>query len=563
MKTIALVCPKFSRMVSVFAWLLAMQLLAVQWRVPAPWLCPAAYGQEEQQHDHIAELQARSAESNTNIWGHWGPDLEKYSSWTTHTNRLIPVYTFGLSLDAVRGENSPYRAEQRLIDLYGSLPIRTLNPEADYFDQTDIYRLQKMAAEAGKTRIIVFVFDGMDWQTTRAAAIAKAQQVTYDSGRGSGLHFQDYRGAQTDFGFFVTSPHNSGTSVNVDKQIVTNPGGKLAGGYDVVRGGPNPWQASDDLLYPIGKSEVDAHAYTDSAASATSLFAGIKTYNDAVNVDFSGREALPVSRTLQADGFAVGVVTSVPISHATPAAAYANNVHRNDYQDLTRDLLGLPSVFHPGGLPGVDVLIGCGWGEISQKDGGQGNNFVPGNRYLTAADLANVSAESGGKYAVAQRTEGQAGSQVLNAAVEQAIAGEQRLFGYFGVAGGHLPYRTADGDYLPVRSVGNPKTAQAEVYTPADLNENVNLSEMALAAMRVLDARSDRWWLMVEAGDVDWANHANNIDNSIGATISGDEAFKSVVDWVEQNRGWDQTALILTADHGHYLTIDKPHMLAQ
>lgn len=513
--------------------------------------------------DRIAELQQKSVETNTNIWGHWGPDREKYSSWTTHSNRLIPVYTFGLSLDAVGGTNSPYRDQQRLKELYGRLPVKTLNPEAEYFDQTDIYRLQKIAAEEGKKRIIVFVFDGMDWQTTRAAAIATARQVTYDSGRGSGLHFQDYRGAETDFGFFVTSPHNSGTSVNVDQQIVTTPGGKLAGGYDVNRGGPAPWQADDDLLYPIGKSETDAHAYTDSAASASSLFAGIKTYNDAINVDFSGREAIPISRQLQSQGFAVGVVTSVPISHATPACAYANNVHRDDYQDLTRDLLGIPSAFHPGGLSGVDVLIGCGWGESSQKDGEQGENFVPGNRYVTEADLTSVSTESGGEYIVAQRTSGQSGSQILGAAVEQAIAGQQRLFGYFGVAGGHLPYRTANGDYSPVRSVGNPQTAQAEVYTPADLNENVNLAEMTLAAMQVLDARSDRWWLMVEAGDVDWANHANNIDNSIGATVSGDDAFKSATDWIEQHGGWDDTALILTADHGHYLVIEKPEMLAE
>ena len=32
---------------------------------------------------------------------------------------------------------------------------------------------------------------------------------------------------------------------------------------------------------------------------------------------------------------------------------------------------------------------------------------------------------------------------------------------------------------------------------------------------------------MIEAGDVDWANHANNIDNSIGAVISGDDAFRA------------------------------------
>ena len=84
---------------------------------------------------------------------------------------------------------------------------------------------------------------------------------------------------------------------------------------------------------------------------------------------------------------------------------------------------------------------------------------------------------------------------------------------------------------------------------------------MALAAVEVLNSRSENWWLMIEAGDVDWANHSNNIDNSIGAVLSGDDAFASVVSWIEQNGGWQDTALILTADHGHYLNLKKPEAL--
>ncbi len=515
--------------------------------------------------DPIAALQTQSVESNKPLWGHWGPDREKYSTWTTHSNRLIPVYTFGWDLSAVSGKHSPYRSAERLTELYGRLPADTLNPQADYFDQTDVYRLQKMAAEAGKQRIILFVFDGMDWQTTRAATIAASKQIAYDSGRGTGLVFQDYRGAATDFGFFVTSPHNEGTATNVDKQIVTNPGGKIPGGYDVARGGPNPWSPSEHLLYPIAKSlsEEAVHAYTDSAASATSLCSGVKTYNDAVNVDFAGREVLPIARTLQEEGYAIGVVTSVPISHATPACAYANNVHRDDYQDLTRDLLGVPSVFHPGGLPGVDVLLGAGWGESKDMDGNQGENFVAGNRYLTADDQAQIAVRTGGKYIVAERTAGQSGNQLLRSSVNQAIAGDHRLFGYYGVTGGHLPFQTADGDFQPVISVGNPEASKAENYSAEDLNENVTLAEMAIAAIEVLDSRSPRWWLMVEAGDVDWANHSNNIDNSIGAVLSGDKAFQQVTDWIEQHGGWDETVLILTADHGHYMVLDQPEMLAR
>lgn len=519
--------------------------------------------------DPIAELQANAAATNQSDWGHWGPDATKYSSWTTHSNRLIPVYTFGLNLEGVTGENSVYRSAEKLEKIYSFLPTNTVNPEAEYFDQTDIYQLQREAIAGGKKRIILFVFDGMDWQTTRAAAIAKMGGVRYDTGRGEGLAFQDYRGAETDFGFMVTSPHNNGTNTNVDEQRVTNPGGKTPGGYNPLRAGTTPWASFPDAYYPISdernsgteeNGESEKHAYTDSSSSAGSMTCGIKTYNNGVNVDFSGREVVPIARDLQEDGFAIGVVTSVPISHATPAAAYANNVHRNDYQDLTRDMLGRPSIFHPGGLLGVDVLLGGGWGETKDKDGGQGKNFVAGNPYLADEDRQAVDVQQGGKYVVAERTQGKLGIDILDSAVEQAIQGGHRLFGFFGVAGGHLPFRTADGAYNPVADGDN--KAKTEMYSIPDVIENVNLSQMTIAAVNVLSAKSDRWWLMIEAGDVDWANHSNNIDNSIGAVLSGDEAFSKLTAWIETHGGWDDTCLILTADHGHYLVLDKPEALA-
>ncbi len=522
--------------------------------------CSSLFAQSPES-DAIARLQQQSVETNQVTWGHWGPNPEKYSSWKTHSNRLIPAYIFGGDTQRVAGVNSVYRNADRLKELYGFTPTHTFNPTAQYFDQTDIYRLQKWAAESGKNRIILFVFDGMDWQTTRAAAIAKSGKVTYDVGRGSGLGFQDYRGAATDFGYFVTSPCNEGTTINVDDQRVTKIGGNIPGGFDPVRLGEFPWSAFLDPQYPIGAGSDLKHAYADSASSATSMTCGIKTYNDAINVDVAGREVLPLARTLQEKGFAVGVVTSVPISHATPAAAYANNIHRDDYQDLTRDLIGLPSIFHPGGLPGVDVLIGAGWGESKDKDGAQGMNFVPGNRYLAAEDLHTIDQRNGGSYQIVQRTGNVNGRDCLQQAVDLVVRNRQRLFGYFGVKGGHLPYRTANGDFAPVDSFGTAATDKAETYSAADLDENPELVDMTLAAAEVLQAKSNRWWLMVEAGDVDWGNHANNIDNSIGAVISGDNAFLGLTKWIETHGGWNDTLVIVTADHGHYLILERPEML--
>lgn len=505
--------------------------------------------------DDLRQLQSQALRQGRSDWGHWGIDRNRYLGWTRHSNRLIPIYTFGISLSSVSGEHSPYRDPQRLRRLYGRLPDRTLNPRAEYFDQTDVYQLQKQALAAGKKYIVLVVFDGTDWETTRAAAIYRSGKL-YAAGRGSGLAFQDYRGVETDFGYFVTSPHNDGTKADVNAQTVLV-AGSVPGGYDAQRGGETPWTPPADPPYLLGQSLENRQAVTDSASSATSLTCGIKTYNDAINVDAEGRQAIPLARELQERGWAIGVVTSVPISHATPAAAYANNVWRDDYQDLSRDLLGLPSVAHRRPLPGVDVLLGAGWGQEAVQDPGQGQNFVPGNKYLTADDLAAIDVEHGGNYVVARRTPGRPGSELLEHAAERALRERRRLFGFFGVCNGHLPFRTADGNYNPTSGA----SIIPEIYSEADRSENPTLADLTRAALGVLSTNETGFWLMVEAGDVDWANHDDNLDNSIGAVLSGDDAFRAITDWIEARDAWQETAVIVTADHGHFLVLEDPQRL--
>jgi len=508
--------------------------------------------------DFVRLLQETAARHRTADWGHWGPNPAAYSSWTSHSNRLIPIYSFGIDLASVAGQNSLYRDESMIRGLYGFVPDETLNPQADYLDQTDVYRLQMQAAKAGKRCIVLFVFDGMDWPTTWAAATYKSGRVTYREGRGTGLHFQDYRGVASDYGYCVTSPHNDGTNVDVNAQKIKNSGGDIRGGYSARVAGSYPWSTPLDAGYLIGKGKEVKHAYPDSAATATALNSGTKTYNDSINIDPLGRQVETAARRLQHQGFAVGVVTSVQISHATPACAYANNVHRNDYQDISRDLLGLPSVSHPAPLSGVDVLLGAGWGENNEKDGAQGDNYVPGNRFLAGTDRQRADVRNGGQYRVVERTPGSSGEALLDEAARESITQKRRLLGFFGAAGGHLPFATADGDYDPTGSVKE----EPEEYSTADLEENPRLAQMATTALDVLSSRSDRFWLMVESGDVDWANHANNIDNSIGAVLAGDQAFLAVVHWIEKHVGWDDAGVLLTADHGHYLVLDRPDALA-
>ena len=519
---------------------------------------PACLGQSER--DIVRDLQSEAVKSGRATWGYWGTNSGNYYNWSNHSNRLIPVYTFGINLDSIKGERSLYRYDAALKKLYGRIPEGTLNPLAEYFDQTDLCALQLAAVQAGKKNIVLMVFDGLDWHTTRAAAHYRSGKVGYSSGRGTGLRFQDYGGAPSDYGFCVTSPHNETTEFDVNLQTLTHSESVSTSGYDFQMAGSNPWELPKNADYLLGWDQIRYHPVTDSANAATAMVTGRKTYNGSINIDPDGNQMHTVAHMLQKKrGFSIGIVTNVPISHATPAAAYAHNVSRLDHQDRTRDLLGLPSISHPQDpLPGVDVLLGAGWSDDAATDADQGANHHSGNKYLTEVDRLRLATMAGGKYVVAERTAGQSGTAVLEEAARSAIQQEKRLLGVFGVKSGHLPFQTANGDYQPTDGV-----TPAEVYSSADISENPTLADMTRAALSVLSRNSNGFWMMVEAGDVDWASHDVNIDNTIGAILSGDEAFGAITHWVDEKQAWLDTAIIVTSDHGHGFYLTDPRAFIQ
>jgi len=556
--------------------------------------CPAvaltltlAGGWQAHGADTIKQLQTANISSRMQKiprayhFGSQGPG-SIFSNHTGHTNRLIPVYVFGRKVDlgAVTGSNSRYRDEEKLRSTYGFLPEHTVNPTADYADQSDLYRVQADAVARGAKHLFTVWFDGLDWQTTQAASIAKTGRV-YTSRKGAGLIFQEDRaGLPVQFGYVVTSPTHDKNEPDVDAQTVRIPASSLSGGYDFRIAGPNPWTPGHLLApgYLKGQSADEGdnagvaavggvlHAYTDSSQSDGEYVTGIKSYNNGVNVTDDGRFVPTLFWQLQMRGWKAGTVTSVPFDHVSPAAMYAHNVHRDDYQDLGRDMLGLPGItqqlrkdpLHPG----LEVVIGTGFGQNADDTTrkGQGRNAITqGNMYITDADKAAIDVKNGGNYVVAETAAGVNGAASLQAAAEQAVRAGHRLFGFYGTSTNHLPYRTTDGGYDPAPGI----KGTAEAYTARDRIENPTLADMTRSALTVLGADPDaRFALFVEAGDVDFALHDNNLDNAIGAVLSGEEAVRVVVDWVESHGGWDDSVLIVTADHGHYLVIDDLEALA-
>ena len=114
----------------------------------------ACFAQEAttDQTDAIRQMQFVDIDSDVPTFGHWGDKPTKYSSWTNHSNRLVPIYTFGIGLEKYTGENSVYRNEAAIIKLYGQLPPETVNPDANYMDQSNVCLLYTSPSPRDRTR---------------------------------------------------------------------------------------------------------------------------------------------------------------------------------------------------------------------------------------------------------------------------------------------------------------------------------------------------------------------------------------------------------------------------
>ncbi|MGL4938057.1 alkaline phosphatase [Shewanella sp.] len=78
---------------------------------------------------------------------------------------------------------------------------------------------------------------------------------------------------------------------------------------------------------------------TDSAAAATALATGVKTYNGAVSVDTQKQPLPTVLEKAKALGLSTGIAVSSQINHATPAAFLAHNDSRKNYDAIALSYL--------------------------------------------------------------------------------------------------------------------------------------------------------------------------------------------------------------------------------
>jgi alkaline phosphatase len=458
---------------------------------------------------------------------------------------------------------------------------------------------------------ILMIGDGMGWEIARATAIqsaiskgksGKTLKDFYVQGKGTGLNMQTLKGyaLSTTYGTTIAGNdgrYSSNQSALDDSHKLTgastvrpnfkfdpkfNPGqhgknrpdpaspksGNLVG-YDPVRGGANPWTPGTDREY------IKA-SYPDSANTATTLYTGVKSYNNAIAVDIYERPLKTILKTAADEQKSTGLVTSVPIDHATPGAASANVNRRNKYDlnapgatPLDNILQQQLRIYQP------TVLLGGGH-PLSNVKEPLATGIEPVHTYISEATYQELSKKPNNnvyKYTFLERGANAAQKLAQTAARIDPNRG-QRLLGIYGARGqaGNLPVSSANGDYsttgFDLGKVYSTRGLQPDTQRPLskdeldaefikrERNQNPTLNELTTAALTLLGKDPEGFWLMIEGGDIDWAAHDNNLDNLIGTTLDFDRSVGTVINWIKTHGGWERNQLIVTADHDHYFTLN-------
>jgi len=231
------------------------------------------------------------------------------------------------------------------------------------------------------------------------------------------------------------------------------------------------------------------HQVTCSSASATAFSSGVKTNNEYLGVDPEGNPTRPFTLDLQEEGYRIGIMSSVPLNHATPGAFYAHQSDRYGYYPIT---LQLPS-------SGYKFFAGPGFIEYCGKDGRQ----EPTGEYLE---------EHG--YTVCWGEE---------EFLEKSPSADRVVFCH-----ASLKDRSAsDYDF----EYDSTQVSQARML------------ELGLDYM----GDNEPFFFMVEGGDIDWCAHGNTVFPMVRAIRHMDDAVRVAYEFYRKHP--DETLIVVTADH--------------
>ncbi len=226
---------------------------------------------------------------------------------------------------------------------------------------------------------------------------------------------------------------------------------------------------------------------TDSAASGTAIACGEKTKTGTIGMDVTGtRRLVSTAEVARDSGKKVGIITTVTLNHATPAAFYGHNVNRGNYYDLGLDLIASKFDYFGGGA--IDK-----------------HNDVKNRNYK--GDIYELAKKAG--YKVIHDPEefdklAPADGKVIACQMEEA-----------------LPYMIDSTDF-------------------------VHLDQLVKKGIEMLD-NPNGFFMMTEGGKIDWMCHANDAAATLHEIIAFDNAIKVAFDFAQKHK--DDTLIVVTGDH--------------
>ncbi|MDE6207695.1 MAG: alkaline phosphatase [Muribaculaceae bacterium] len=227
---------------------------------------------------------------------------------------------------------------------------------------------------------------------------------------------------------------------------------------------------------------------TDSAAAGTALSTGNKTKNGMLGMNPDSVSVTSIASRLHDMGYGVGVTTSVAADDATPGAFYAHVPYRKMYYDIDRQLI----------QSGYEFVAGAGLGGM----------VVDGDTTDIASRLADAKV------------------QLVRGPEQIASINSERVV-------------LLNPEGTPAYNIG---------YTIDSIAGVLTLPQIAETCLAHLERTSpDRFFMMVEGGNIDHALHGNDGGAAIKEVLNFDQALAVAYNFYLAHP--DETLIIVTADH--------------
>ena len=248
----------------------------------------------------------------------------------------------------------------------------------------------------------------------------------------------------------------------------------------------------------LASTHSASNGITDSAAAGTCLATGHKTKNGMLGQDADTARLTSIAEELKAQNWGVGIMTTVAIDHATPGAFYAHVPKRSKYYRIGEQLAESNFDFF----------------------GGAGFHYPQGKNDDKKVNLYRNAEKAG--YRIARGVE---------EAIEITRSRDQEINKLILVQKDDSA--TNHGSNLP--------------YAIDRKEGDLTLAQIVSTAIPFLEARHERFFMMVEGGMIDYACHGNDAATAFGEVWDMNEAMQVAYDFYLAHP--DETLIVVTADH--------------